>query len=36
MSELYLKQLGFTCSACGPFTKHCERIHNGKMRSSIF
>ena len=26
MSELHLKQPGFTYSACGPFTKHCERI----------
>ena len=26
MSELYLKQPGFTYSACGPFTKHHERI----------
>ena len=26
MPELHLKQLGFTCSACGLFTKHCERI----------
>ena len=26
MSELHLKQLGFTYSASGPFTKHHERI----------
>ena len=26
MSELYLKQPGFTYSACEQFTKHCERI----------
>ena len=26
MPELHLKQAGFTYSACGPFTKHCERI----------
>ena len=26
MSKLHLKQPGFTYSACGPFTKHCERI----------
>ena len=26
MPELYLKQPGFTYSACGPFTKHLERI----------
>ena len=26
MLKKHLKQPGFTCSACGPFTKHCERI----------
>ena len=26
MLELHLKQPGFTYSACGPFTKHRERI----------
>ena len=26
MPELHLKQPGFTYSACGPFTKHHERI----------
>ena len=26
MPELHLKQPGFTYNACGPFTKHCERI----------
>ena len=26
MPELHLKQPEFTYSACGPFTKHCERI----------
>ena len=26
MSELHLKQPGFTYSACGPFTKNKERI----------
>ena len=26
MPELHLKQLGFTYSACGPFTKNKERI----------
>ena len=25
MSELYLKQPGFTYSTCGSFTKHCEK-----------
>ena len=24
--KLHLRQPGFTYSACGPFTKHCERI----------
>ena len=26
MPKLHLRQPGFTCSACKPFTKHCERI----------
>ena len=26
MPELHLKQPGFTCSACGPFTRNKERI----------
>ena len=26
MQELHLKQPGFTCSGCGPFTKHYEWI----------
>ena len=26
MPEMHLKQPGFTYSACGPFTKHKERI----------
>ena len=28
MSEMHLRQPGFTYSACGPFTKHRERIKN--------
>ena len=28
MPEKHLKQLGFTYSACGPFTKNKERIEN--------
>ena len=36
MSEMHLKQPGFTYSACGPFTKHKERIkkfnQTGDMR----
>ena len=26
MPEMHLRQLGFTYSACGPFTKNKERI----------
>ena len=32
MPELHLKQPGFTC-ACGPFTKHHERIQ--KFRETV-
>ena len=28
--EMHLKQPGFTCSACGPFTENKERIENFK------
>ena len=28
IAKLHLKQPGFTYSACGPFTKHHERIQN--------
>ena len=30
MPEIHLKQPGFTCSACGPFTKNKERIQTFK------
>ena len=30
MPEMHLKQLGFTYSPCGPFTKNRERIQNFK------
>ena len=30
MPEMHLKQRGFTCSACGPFTKNKERIQKFK------
>ena len=30
MSEMHLKQTGFTYSACGPFTKNKERIQKFK------
>ena len=33
MPELHLKQPGFTYSACGPFTKHRERIP--KFREAV-
>ena len=25
MPEMHLRQLGFTCSACGPFTKNLKQ-----------
>ena len=30
MPEMHLKQIQFTCSACGPFTKNKERIQKFK------
>ena len=30
MPEMHLKEPGFTCSACGPFTKNKERIQEFK------
>ena len=30
MPKLHLRQPGFTYSACGPFTKHRERIQKFK------
>ena len=33
--ELHLKQLGFTYSACGPFTKHCERIQKFRETGNL-
>ena len=32
MSEMHLKQPGFTYSACGPFTKNKERIQKVKKK----
>ena len=32
MPEMHLKQPGFTCSACGPFTKNKERIQKFKKQ----
>ena len=34
MTEIHLKQPGFTCVACGPFTKHRERIQ--KFRKNFY
>ena len=31
MTEMHLRQPGFTCSACGPFTKSKERIQKFKQ-----
>ena len=37
MPEMHLKQPGFTCSACGPFTKNKERTQKFKeTRDFIF
>ena len=33
--ELYLRQLGFTYSACEPFTKHCGRIQKFKETGDL-
>ena len=30
MPEMHLRQPGFSCSACGPFTKNKERIQKFK------
>ena len=30
MPEMYLEQPGFSCSACGPFTKNKERMQKFK------
>ena len=35
MPELHLKQPGFTYSACGPFTKHRERIQKFKETGNL-
>ena len=37
MTEMHLKQPGFTYSACGPFTKNKERIKKFmKIGNTIF
>ena len=33
--EIHLKQPGFTSSACGPFTKHRERIQKFRETSNL-
>ena len=35
MTELHLKQPGFTYSACVPFTKHRERIKKFRETSNL-
>ena len=35
MPELHSKQLGFTYSACGPFTKHRERIRKFRETGNL-
>ena len=35
MPELHLKQPEFTYSACGPFTKHWERIQKNLEKQAI-
>ena len=35
MSELHLKMPGFIYSACGSFTKYCERIQNFKGTGNL-
>ena len=38
MSEIHLKQLGFTYSDCGPFTKNKKKLRNlwGLERQTLF
>ena len=36
VSELHLKQPGFTYSVCGQFTKHRERIQNLKHLKHLY
>ena len=32
MLQMVLRKLGFTCSACGPFTRNKEQIPNLKKQ----
>ena len=34
MPEMHLRKPGFTYIACGPFTKHKERIKNSKKQET--
>ena len=36
MPEMHLRQPGFTYSACGPFTKHKERIKKFELDNACF
>ena len=36
MSKMHLKRPGFTCSACGPFTKNRERIQTCRDSQCIY
>ena len=36
MPEMHLKQLGFTCSAFGPFTKNKERIEYADCKYRLY
>ena len=33
--EFHLKQLGFTYSTCGPFTKHLEKIQKFREKGNL-
>ena len=33
--KLHLKEPGFTYNACGPFTKHLERIQKFRERGNL-
>ena len=35
MPKLHLKQPGFMCSDCGPFTKHRERIQKFRETGNL-
>ena len=35
MPEMHLRQAGFSCSACGPFTKNKEKIQKFKETGDL-